>query len=34
MAARELRGLAGELDASGRFLREEVSALAARQRGA
>jgi len=34
MAARELRGLAGDLDASGRFLREEVSALAARQRGA
>lgn len=33
-SARELRGLAGELDASSRFLREEVSALAARQRGA
>lgn len=34
VAARELRGLAGELDGSSRFLREEVSALAARQRGA
>ncbi|MBX9749947.1 MAG: cache domain-containing protein [Roseococcus sp.] len=33
-SARELRGLAGELDSSSRFLREEVSALAARQRGA
>jgi methyl-accepting chemotaxis protein len=33
-SARELRGLAGELDASSRYLRDEVTALAARQRGA
>ncbi len=33
-SARELRGLAGELEGSGRFLREEVAALAQRLRAA
>ncbi|HEV7456269.1 MAG TPA: methyl-accepting chemotaxis protein [Roseococcus sp.] len=33
-SARELRGLAGELDGAGRFLREEVAALAQRLRAA